>query len=162
MWLFLKNVLFTIFVPGTVAVLLPRVLVEPDPAFPAVWGAPQLAALPILLAGLLIYLRCLWDFAHRGRATPLPLDAPRVLVVQGLYRYVRNPMYLGVLLVIAGQAIFFESRGFAIYGAVWFAFVHLFTMVYEEPTLRQSFGDAYDHYCRNVSRWVPGKRYTPC
>ena len=67
-----------------------------------------------------------------------------------------------VLLVIAGQAIFFESRGFAIYGAVWFAFVHLFTTVYEEPTLRQSFGDAYDHYCRNVRRWIPGKRYTSC
>ena len=131
MWLFLKNLLFTIVVPGTVAVLLPRVLVEPGLAVPAVWGAPQFASLPILLAGLLMYLRCVWDFAHRGRATPLPLDAPRVLVVEGLYRYVRNPMYLGVLLVIAGQALVFE------------------------------FGDTYDRYCQNVRRWVPGRPYTP-
>src|SRR5215213_6448350 len=99
MWLLLKNLAFTVIVPGTAAVLLPWLIVSGDPnPWPARWGGLQIAAIPCAVAGALIYARCVWDFAHRGRGTPAPIDAPRVLVVQGLYRYVRNPMYLGVLL----------------------------------------------------------------
>ena len=161
MWLFLKVVLFTIVMPGTVAVLLPYLVWSGSGSpFPTQWGFPQIAGLSLALAGALIYVRCVWDFAHRGRGTPAPIDAPRVLVVEGLYRYVRNPMYLGVLLVISGGAIFLESMPVAIYATGWFLIVHAFVVWYEEPTLTEKFGRSYESYRNHVRRWLPGRVYS--
>ncbi|HVF60839.1 MAG TPA: isoprenylcysteine carboxylmethyltransferase family protein [Thermoanaerobaculia bacterium] len=158
--LFLKNLLFTLVVPGTVAVLVPAwVLRNGGEGWPARWGAPQLLALLPLAAGLAILLRCIWEFGRRGRGTPAPIDPPKALVVSGLYRYVRNPMYLGVLLILLGEALFFESRRLLVYAFVWWLTVHLFVLVYEEPTLAGSFGGSYTRYRRAVHRWVPGRRY---
>jgi protein-S-isoprenylcysteine O-methyltransferase Ste14 len=93
----------------------------------------------------------------KGKGTPLPIDAPKRLVVQGLYRYIRNPMYAGVLIVIAGWAIFFWTTDLVVYGiAVWIIF-HLFVVVIEEPILKRKFGSDYEDYCRNVGRWLPKK-----
>jgi protein-S-isoprenylcysteine O-methyltransferase Ste14 len=158
--LLLKNLAFTVIVPGTTGVLLPRLIVSGTAAArPAAWGALEIAAAACAIAGALIYARCAWDFARRGRATPAPIDAPRVLVVQGLYRYVRNPMYLGVLLVIAAQALFHRSAALAAYAAGFLLVVHLFTVLYEEPTLLRLFGPSYEEYRRAVRRWIPGRPY---
>lgn len=155
MLLFLKNLLFTVLVPGAVAVYVPLRLAPRGEWLPSGWGVAQSAALLPLVAGCVVYFWCLWDFAAFGRGTPAPIDAPRRLVVRGLYRHVRNPMYVGVLLVIAGWALFFRSPRIFGYGAVVALFFHLFVVAVEEPTLRGKFGDSYERYCREVRRWVP-------
>jgi protein-S-isoprenylcysteine O-methyltransferase Ste14 len=153
--LFLKNLLFTVIVPGAVAVYVPLGLAGGRGAWPPRWGLMQSAALLPLATGCTVYFWCLWDFAAFGRGTPAPVDAPRRLVVRGLYRYVRNPMYVGVLLVIAGWALLFQSPRVIIYGAVVALFFHLFVVAVEEPSLRGKFGPSYERYCREVGRWVP-------
>jgi protein-S-isoprenylcysteine O-methyltransferase Ste14 len=156
--LFLKNLLFTVLVPGTVAVLLPWRLASARLASRPLTVTDWLPAAPAFLAGASIYFWCLWDFGRTGRGTPAPIDPPKTLVVRGLYRYVRNPMYVGVLLVIAGWALLSRSRDVVLYGvAVALAF-HLFVMLVEEPILRSKFGESYNAYCRTVSRWWPSFR----
>ncbi|HEX9942509.1 MAG TPA: isoprenylcysteine carboxylmethyltransferase family protein [Thermoanaerobaculia bacterium] len=156
MFLFLKNLLFTVLVPGTVAVYIPLRLVRFRPEMlRGEWGLAQVAALVPLLLGAAIYFWCLWDFAFFGRGTPAPIDAPKRLVVRGLYRFVRNPMYVGVLLVIAGWAAFFESRRILLYGAGIALLFHLVVLVIEEPILASRFGESYAQYRREVGRWVP-------
>jgi protein-S-isoprenylcysteine O-methyltransferase Ste14 len=119
----------------------------------------QVVALVPLALGAAVYLRCLWEFAMRGRGIPAPIDHPKELVVTGLYRYVRNPMYLGVLLFLVGEALFFEYRDFLAYTLGWLLFVHLNVLFYEEPNLRRKFGSSYERYSQAVRRWVPGRRY---
>jgi protein-S-isoprenylcysteine O-methyltransferase Ste14 len=149
----LKTLVFTVLVPGTVAGYVPYLL--RDRTFrPAAAPLALLGAMP-LLAGLAVYLWCAWDFATAGRGTPLPLDAPRRLVVRGLYRFVRNPMYIGILLLLAGQAIFFASLP-----TVWYALgvalcFHFFVIFYEEQALRRRFGQSYSEYRSQVPRWAP-------
>ena len=154
MLLFLKNLLFTVVVPGAVAVYVPLRLAAGGGAWPPRWGLMQYAALTALAAGSAVYFWCLWDFAAFGRGTPALIDAPRRLVVRGLYRYVRNPMYVGVLLVIAGWALLFQSARILGYGAAVALFFHLFVVAVEEPSLRGKFGNSYGQYCREVGRWV--------
>lgn len=156
MVLLLKNLLFTVLVPGTVAVYVPLRIIAGRGGIPRPeWGAWQIAALLPLSIGTAIYFWCLWDFAVRGRGTPAPIDAPSRLVVYGLYRYVRNPMYIGVLLVIIGWAMFFYSKSVVVYGAAVGLFFHLFVVLFEEPLLREKFGEAYRSYCQRVGRWLP-------
>jgi len=154
--LVLKNLLFTVVVPGTVAVYLPTSLSQG-----ARGGQASLAGAAVFFAlGLGIYLWCLWDFATFGRGTPAPIDAPKHLVVRGLYRYSRNPMYLGVLTVIAGWLVLSPSVRLAVYlAAVWTMF-ELFVILYEEPRLLELFGTEYSEYKRRVGRWLslPGRR----
>jgi protein-S-isoprenylcysteine O-methyltransferase Ste14 len=115
----------------------------------------------LLLIGVAIVLDSFTRFALQGLGTPAPVLPTRHLVVTGLYRYVRNPMYVGVAAAIFGQALLFESRDLLIYGAlVWLGF-HLFVYFYEEPTLRRTFGDEYEVFCGEVPRWVPRLRRAP-
>jgi len=151
-WNIVKTLIFTIVVPGTVGVYIPYRLREPGPHVTSALG--WLGLVPVAV-GIAVYLWCAWDFATLGRGTPLPLDAPRELVARGLYRYVRNPMYVGVLLVIVGQALWFGSVANLWYALGAGLFFHLFVMIYEEPTLRGKFGESYTSYCSNVSRWIP-------
>ena len=156
MILFLKNFLFTVLVPGTVAVYIPLQIVgNPTQTINSYWRVWQIIALVPLSIGAAMYGWCLWDFAHRGRGTPAPIDAPKHLVVNGLYRYVRNPMYVGVLLLIAGWSLFFKSWPILFYGIAIAFFFHLFVLLVEEPMLRQRFGDSYLSYCVEVARWLP-------
>ncbi len=151
-WSLFKTLIFTIVFPGTVAVYVPYRLRAPGPPPISALAALGIATVAI---GLGVYLWCAWDFATFGQGTPLPLDAPKQLVARGLYRFVRNPMYVGVLLVIFGQALCFESLPALYYGlAVALAF-HLFILAYEEPVLRRKFGPAYEHYMKTVPRWLP-------
>ncbi len=153
MKLFLKNLLFTLLIPGTVAVYVPLLIVHGR--LPGMIPIILVLGVIFLTAGMLIYLWTVWDFATAGRGTPLPLDAPKRLVVRGLYRYTRNPMYLGVLLAILGWAGVFSAVWLLVYAAVVAGLVHIFIVYYEEPTLRRLFGIEYESYCRSVHRWLP-------
>ena len=110
-----------------------------------------------MLIGAAIMIRCCWDFAWTGHGTPMPLDPPRRLVVTGLYRRVRNPMYLGMGLFLIGEAFALPqvTREMLLMTVILFAIVNVFVMAYEEPTLRATFGEDYVRYTRAVGRWVP-------
>jgi protein-S-isoprenylcysteine O-methyltransferase Ste14 len=148
----LKTLLFTILVPGTVAGYIPLFLLDRDLR---VWKSP-LAAIGwmLIVVGAGIYLVCAFDFSVTGRGTPAPIDAPKRLVSGRLYRITRNPMYVGVLSVIAGEGIIFKSSAIGKYWLVVAIFFHLFVLLYEEPTLREKFGESYREYCRQVPRWI--------
>ena len=152
MALLLKNLLFTVLVPGTVAVYLPLQIAQTrSPAS----GLTLACALAVLALGAAIYTWCVWDFATFGRGTPAPFDAPKKLVVRGLYRYTRNPMYVGVLTVILGQAALFRTANLVLYALVVGACFHLFVILYEERHLAGEFGSQYEAYRAQVARWLP-------
>jgi len=115
-----------------------------------------LAAIPSVL-GFAAALRCIWDFGWTGRGTPAPMAPPQRLVVVGIYRYVRNPMYFGFAVGWIGLWIIFGHANAATIATVAMAAlgVHVFVLFYEEPTLRRKFGADYEEYCRNVRRWLP-------
>lgn len=150
--LLLKNLLFTLLFPGTVAVYVPLWLVQNLPPPPLFW---QLVSLLVFAVGASIYSWCVWDFATFGRGTPAPIDAPKALVVRGLYHYTRNPMYVGVLTTVLGWAVRYRSAGIVLYAsAVWLCF-QSFIVFYEEPHLQRVFGDTYTQYRARVGRWLP-------
>ena len=149
-----KTLLFTVFVPGTVAGYVPWRLRQ-DAAAP-VAGAEEWAAITVIAIGIAIYVHtAFWGFALIGGGTPAPIAPTKILVVKGLHRFVRNPMYIGVALVIAGQAWLFHSGHIAIYVVCMLLTAHLFVVFYEEPTLRKQFGEEYDGYRASVPRWIP-------
>ncbi|MCG8456937.1 MAG: isoprenylcysteine carboxylmethyltransferase family protein [Holophagales bacterium] len=155
MLLLLKNLLFTLVVPGTVGVYLPLWIAgDRGPTS----GTLLVLAIVLFGAGLTIYGWCVWDFATFGRATPAPVDAPKRLVVRGLYRYTRNPMYLGVLAVISGWALLYRSHQLVLYALGVATMFHLFIVLYEEPHLRKVFGEEYELYREITPRWLPSLR----
>src|SRR5437870_12325734 len=136
----LKTLIFSILVPGTVAFVIPWLLLQQPWGlvflFPSVW---LVGFLPLLL-GVGLYLWCAGAFTFIGKGTPAPIDAPKFLVREGPYQWVRNPMYIAVLAVIIGEAVLFHALllvGYALF--VWLV-VHLFVVFYEEPSLRSTFG----------------------
>ena len=153
---FLKTALFTLVVPGSVAVLIP-LLIAGDRA--AGGGATRVLAFALLALGALVYLRSAWDFASFGRGTPAITDAPGRLVTRGFYRYTRNPMYVAVLSAVAGWAILYGAPVLWAYGAAIFVFLSLFIRLYEEPRLTREFGEEYVAYMERVGRWLtlPGR-----
>jgi len=100
-------------------------------------------------------IECFARFALKGIGTPAPVAPTQNLVVSGLYRHFRNPMYVGVVTAILGQALVFGSPALVVYAAVVFAGFFLFVLGYEEPALRRQFGAEYEAYCSNVPRWIP-------
>jgi protein-S-isoprenylcysteine O-methyltransferase Ste14 len=160
MVLFLKVLAFTIVMSGTVVAVLPYAILALQGHFP--WPEPGVlffAGFLPLGSGLVFYARCAWDFAAAGRGTPAPIDPPKELVVRGLYRYSRNPMYVGVLQVLLGEVLIFHSMRLLVYAVVVASGFHLFVLLYEEPTLRRKFGTAYDDYCARVPRWLGRAKY---
>jgi len=151
----LKTLLFTILVPGTVTVLVPYLLLSWGvQIFSFEVGPIRILGLPPILLGAVTYLWCAWDFTFTGRGTPAPIDPPKELVVKGLYRYVRNPMYVGITLILLGEALLFEAAVLFLYAGLLLVCAHLFIVYYEEPTLRRLFGASYESYCKSVSRWT--------
>jgi len=149
-----KTLLFTALVPGTVAGLVPRLIREAAPV--GARGAEAAAATAVIVVGIAIYCyTAFWSFAAIGGGTPAPIAPTKILVVYGFHRFVRNPMYIGVSLIIAGQAWLFHSFPLIVYLAFFAAAVHLFVVFYEEPTLRKRFGEEYARYCASVPRWIP-------
>ena len=152
MKLYLKSALFAVVSQGVFAVLVPLLLAG-DRSFAP--GPAIVVAGLLFFLGIAVYARCAWDFVRFGRGTPAPMDAPRRLVTRGLYRYVRNPMYLAVLAAIAGWSVLFGSIAVAIYGVAIFAFLSASLRFYEEPRLVRQFGDEYVDYRDRVGRWLP-------
>jgi protein-S-isoprenylcysteine O-methyltransferase Ste14 len=122
---------------------------------PAVIGAPQIVGIVLMILGGALAIWCVLAFATLGRGTPAPFDPPRLLVVRGPYRYVRNPMYIGAAVALAGASLFYESIALAGFTILFLLIVHSFVMLYEERVLRRQFGADYDDYCARVSRWKP-------
>lgn len=146
----LKNALFTLVVPGTVGGVAPWWLaMRGDRVETPAWLSG-----PLFVAGLAIYGWCLWDFAAHGRGTPAPVDAPKRLVLRGLYRWTRNPMYVGVLTVLAGWFAFAPSVPVGAYAVLVALSFHTFVVRYEEPHLAAAFGE-YAAYRARVPRWLP-------
>jgi protein-S-isoprenylcysteine O-methyltransferase Ste14 len=147
------SALFLIAAPGVVAGLIPWSITgwRMEPASPAVRGLGAL----LILSGLVFLLHAFARFVTEGIGTPAPVAPTERLVVGGVYRHVRNPMYLAVGSVIVGQALLFGAPVLlayaAVFGATVFAFVHL----YEEPALSDQFGASYEAYRRAVPGWLP-------
>lgn len=152
----LVTVLFILIVPSVVVGLVPWVITHWrfaaagwDPA-PLRWAGVAMVA-----AGVVFALDSMRRFVWEGRGTPAPPLPPETLVVTGLYRYVRNPMYVSIVLILAGEGLLFASGGVFLYAACAWLATHLFIRLYEEPTLRRSFGPSYELYCAHVHRWIP-------
>jgi protein-S-isoprenylcysteine O-methyltransferase Ste14 len=152
----LGSALFLVIAPGTAAGLVPYWISrwQMREAFFGFAGFRVLGAL-LFVAGLSVLLDSFARFALKGLGTPAPPLPTRHLVVSGLYRRVRNPMYVAVVSLILGQGLFFASPPVLYYGAAAWAFFHLFVVLYEEPTLRRTFGAEYETFCAAVPRWIP-------
>jgi protein-S-isoprenylcysteine O-methyltransferase Ste14 len=153
------SALFLVIAPGTIAVWVPWTISRWRMS-PPLLGFFSLRVIGVLLiaGGLPVLLDSFGRFALQGLGTPAPIAPPRHLVVTGLYRYMRNPMYVAVVSLIFGQGLLFGSVRVLEYGlAVWVGF-HLFVLLYEEPALRAKFGDEYQEFCANVRRWIPRLR----
>src|SRR3989442_11344685 len=139
--LFLRSVFFTILQPGTVTVLIPYWLISSSSRT----SSPlRYLGLPLIVIGAATLLWCIWDFFSSGRGTISPIDPPKHLVVRGLYRYVRNPMYVAVVTMLLGEAIFFMSLPVLIEAGIFIILANLFVRCYEEPVLRRKFGESYE------------------
>ena len=152
--LWLRTLLFTLLVPGTVLALVPFLLFR-RMGRQLDLGTIHWLGLILLVPGLAVIIWCFVDFVRRGYGTPAPYDPPRRLVIAGLYRHVRNPQYIGVLLVALGEAVFSGSLILLGYAALLAIGYHLFVRFYEEPTLKRLFGEDYVRYTEAVPRWLP-------
>ncbi len=149
--IWLRALLWFVAVPGTLCGLVPWLLVRWTSAD---FGAFRFAGMALIPVGAAALVWCFFDFVTKGRGTPNPLDPPKELVVNGLYRYSRNPMYVAVLMVLCGEALWFERPILFGWAAVMFVVFTLFATLYEEPKLRTLFGDEYDRYRESVRRWL--------
>ncbi len=156
----LGSALFFLVAPAMLAGVIPWSIThwEFQPPFLAV-EATRLAGVVFIIAGMPGLLDSFARFALQGLGTPAPIAPPRHLVVSGLYRHVRNPIYVAVVAVILGQAVLFADRQLLGYGAFLWLFFHVWVVMIEEPTLKETFGPEYESYRANVPRWLP--RRTP-
>src|SRR5437763_11957284 len=152
----LVSAIFAIIAPGTVAGIVPWWISrwKLQAPFLHFYGF-RVIGVVLIVAGLPVLLDSFAGFALQGLGTPAPILPTRHLVVTGLYRYVRNPMYVAVVGLIAGQALLLGNRTLLFYGmVVWMAF-QIFVLLYEEPVLRKTYTAEYELFCRNVPRWIP-------
>lgn len=157
--LFLRSLFWTLALPGVLAGFVPWRYFGLRSAS-ITWANPlDWVGLVSVAAGASLLIASILEFARSGRGTLSPVDPPRALVVQGLYRYVRNPMYLSVSLIILGEAALAGSGDLVLYWIVWFLTANLFVIGYEEPNLRRRFGVEYERYAGAVGRWIP--RFRP-
>src|SRR3954451_5188921 len=152
----LGSLAFLILAPGVVAGLVPWLITGWQPLPPGQgFGAIRWTGGIPIAAGLVVIVEAFARFAWKGLGTPAPVAPTQRLVVSGFYRFVRNPMYLAVLVLIFGQAVLFAHLGVALYGVVIAAAFDTFVRLYEEPTLRAAYSDEYVAYCTAVPRWIP-------
>lgn len=157
--LLFRTLLWTI-IPGTVFVYVPYLIVTRwRPSVVTRWGVAQILGLIPIVVGAAILVHCIWLFAVIGRGTLSPLDPPKRFVARGLYRYVRNPMYVGGILILLGEALFFQSVALLKYAIGWFVLINMVVILIEEPALQAQFGESYDCYRRKVNRWMLGRPY---
>ena len=150
----LQAAIVIVIAPGTVAAGVPALIVLLADEEAA--DAPLLAAgIAVIAIGLAGFAWCVFDFLARGRGTPAPYEAPTELVVSGLYRVIRNPMYVSLIVVLAGEALLFASLWLALWSVVLFVAFHARVVVYEEPTLARTFGASWERYREATPRWLP-------
>jgi protein-S-isoprenylcysteine O-methyltransferase Ste14 len=148
-----KSLLYFILEAGLFALYIPLALLRSGPRLET--GVIAWLAIPLWLTGSLVVLSCFWSFTFRGRGTPVPIDPPKELVASGPYRYVRNPIYVGALLIFLGHFLWFGYWALLTYAMLAFIGVHLFVLLYEEPNLKRRFGTSYEEYLKRVPRWIP-------
>jgi len=149
--LFLRALISFLVLPGTFAGLIPAWIVSTDRERGEGW---MIGAAPLAL-GVVVLLWCVRDFYVAGRGTLAPWDPPKRLVIVGLYRFVRNPMYLGVLLLLVGWSLLAASPRLGGYTGILTLAFHLRVLLYEEPTLAKNFGEEWTRYAAAVPRWLP-------
>lgn len=144
--------IFSLILPITVLLLVPSLLVSriTIPFLPSF-----LFGLIVMGIGLYVMILTISSFSRVGKGTLAPWSPTKKLVVAGMYRYVRNPMILGVLTVLTGESIALLSGKIFLWALVFFAINHVFFLVYEEPDLERKFGNEYRAYKENVPRWIP-------
>jgi len=156
LFILIRAATYAVLFIGLVLVFLPaRLLSWSGIARPLEIGVAQAGGMVIAVIGPVLTIWCVLAFARIGKGTPAPFDSPRRLVTRGPYRFVRNPMYTGAGLALAGAALFYQSLYLLGYTGLFFLVTHLFVVFYEEPALRRSFGNDYATYCRTVRRWWP-------
>ena len=161
MWVLAKNLAFLVLVQGTVGYYVTVRWIAGARLSDIRWEAGSVPGLGLLVVGGALMVWCFWHFTWTGRGTAAPFDPPVRLVVRGPYRFARNPMYVGMVLVNLGWAALLGSPAVAEYAAAAWIFFHLFVWLVEEPGLRLRFGADYEAYCRAVRRWLPGTPYSP-
>ena len=150
------SLVFLVLVPGVVAGLVPWLLTGWRVRQPLPYWLPLRVGGSILLAvGVVALLQAFLRFVVEGFGTPAPVAPTERLVVGGLYRYVRNPMYLAVAAIIVGQALLLGQPNLLLYAGAFAVAVAAFVHWYEEPTLRRRFGEQYEAYRRAVPAWRP-------
>ena len=157
-WLFLRSAFWTFAFPGFFAGYVPwRYFGVSQVDFS--WSNPShLVAALVIATGATLLLICIYEFAASGRGTLSPADPPTELVVQGLYRYVRNPMYLSVMTIVTGEILLTRNVDLFWYLLIFFMAASFFVRFYEEPYLKSQFGESYERYVRDVGRWLPRMR----
>ena len=156
----MKNALITltatILVPGVAVLVVPTWILQATGGLaepPTGLFAVLLIGLALLGAGMVIWVSV--TFVRTGRGTPVPTVPPKNFIAEGLYRFVRNPMYIGVLLILFAEAILFRSAWILLYAALLWLALHTFAVMVEEPQLERRFGDAYRDYRAQTPRWLP-------
>lgn len=152
----LRAVFFALLQPGVAVLVIPVALMQfvGRPLTPDVWIWNHYVGIAAVMAGFLIAGSCIVRFTIEGKGTLSPLDPTKRLVIRGLYKYSRNPMYVGMMLVLIGETVFWWSTAMAIYSALMFVVFNLFIFLHEEPRLRREFPGEYDDYTATVRRWV--------
>ena len=145
---------FIAVVPGSIGGWIPLYIATNGASGPR-WTFDRLAGVALVIVGWSILIWCTVEFVRRGRGTPSPNRAPTKLVVSGLFRFVRNPMYVGVVTAIEGFAFAMHSWETAVYGVVVAIAFHLRVLLYEDPRLTREFGAEFTAYCSRVPRWIP-------
>ena len=156
MFVIIRTIIYATIFIGLVLIYVPaRLLTWSGIVRLTVIELPQVAGMVVGIVGAVVALSCILTFVSTGKGTPAPFDPPRKLVIQGPYRFVRNPMYVGAIVSIAGAALFYQSLWLLGYTGILFLLSHCFVVFYEELTLRKTFGQEYETYCRQVNRWLP-------
>jgi protein-S-isoprenylcysteine O-methyltransferase Ste14 len=153
------SALFFVVAPGTVVGAVPWLLTGWQVQDPLPYWTPlRVVGAVLLIAGVAVAAQAFVRFVVEGLGTPVPVAAPERLVVGGLYRYVRNPMYVALLVALVGEALLLGQLSLVAYAAVVCVITNLFVRFYEEPALRRRFGDQYEAYRRAVPGWWPRLR----
>ena len=159
-WAGLGSLLFFVIAPGTITGYIPWSITHWQ-LRPDFFGLESLRAVgaALVFLGLVLLVESFARFVWKGFGTPAPVAPPTKLVVSGFYRRVRNPIYVGLIAIVMGEALILGDERLLVYAAILWLFFHLWVLVIEEPGLRHSFGDEYATFKANVPRWLP--RLTP-
>ena len=154
--LFLRNLFFTLLQPGVVAGLIPYWIIGSKAKLivSQTWGLQNYTGAALFGFGFIILIVCVASFAVYGNGTLSPADQTKRLVIRGLYNYSRNPMYVGVMLMLIGETIFFKSVNLLFYAGLILLAFSVFVRYFEEPRLRKDFGEEYKLYFKKVRRWL--------